>query len=133
MVIALRNFFRGDSKDFEVDLSDKDVDISADEITLTLKVNLGDADADAVLQYVHIVPGGNTDGKTTVQVPASGAATTPPSNTSAIPPGFYHYDIQWERTGLSPPKIETLQSSGMNRDGTELEKVQVFEDVTLGA
>lgn len=131
MVTALRNFFRGDSKDFEVDLSDKEVDISADEITLTLKVNLGDADLAAVLQYVHTVPGGNTDGKTTVQVPASGATTAPPSNTSAIPPGSYHYDLQWKRTGLSPEKIETLQSSGLNRDGTELEKIEVFEDVTL--
>lgn len=133
MVVPLRNLFRGDSKDFAVDLSDYGVDISGDEITLTLKASKGDADADAVLQHVETVPGGNTDGIATIQVPASGATTIPPSNTSALAPGLYEYDIQWKRTGLSPAKIVTLQASGLNPDGTELEKIEVLEDSTQSA
>ena len=118
----LEGFFRGDTYPLAIDVSAYGLgDIAGHVFTFTLKASSADSDAEAALQHVHTTPSDaeSAQGRTILTVPSA--------KTDLVDPGQYHFDLQWTRTPGDPL---TLMADGENPDGTEFDKLQVFEDRT---
>lgn len=117
MSVRLENFRRGDTLEltltFTNALTGAVINVSGWELWLTMKTNLTDLDAAAVLQHQMTVP---SDANATNGI----AIMTVTSTETDITPGTYHYDIQRAIAG-SPPDVQTLVTG----------RVTVKQDVTL--
>ena len=113
---TLSPFFRGDTKVLRFSFTESDgrpIDISGHELWFTLKREIADPDEQAVLQKRVIFPPG-TDSET-----GNGVLNLDSSETGAVDPGTYFYDLQRVIPG-SPPVVTTLMSG----------RIAVLPDVT---
>ena len=113
---ALAPFYRGDTKVFNLSFKDNagtPINISGHKLWFTMKINVTDADANAVFQKEITFPE-NTDSENGV-----GALTLGSDETGTIEPGTYFFDIQKVIPG-TPPIVATLLSG----------RVAVLSDIT---
>lgn len=104
--VKLNPFHRGDTKRFRVEITDKitglPIDISGDDLWITLKVNADDPDPGAA-QANATMPA-NAD-----SVGGIGYVELSSTDTALLMPGqVYYYDLQWVQPG-SPPVVSTVQ------------------------
>ena len=112
----LSAFYRGDTKVFNLSFKDSvgsPIDITGHELWFTMKTNVTDADTDAILQKKIVFPVG------TESESGSGTLTLNSTDTGAIDPGTYFYDIQ-KVIPENPPVVATLMSG----------KISVLPDIT---
>jgi hypothetical protein len=112
----LSHFYRGDTREFSFGFTDctgQAVNITGHELWFTMKREVGDADADAVLQKRIVMPPGpqSERGECTL--------TLTSIETDSIPPGIYLFDFQ-RVIPDSPPVVKTLMSG----------KISVLPDIT---
>lgn len=119
---GLANIVRGDTYTLALDLSAYGVSIEGHSFALTLKDDLADADAEAKLVHLETVAAGSEAdaGFHAFEVSAT--------ETAALAPGEYHYDLQWTQPG-SPDRVTTLVRSGEQVDGSDIDKIRVLADV----
>ena len=113
---TLSPFYRGDTKVFTLSFKDgagNPIDITGHELWFTMKKAVDDSDANAVLQKQIIFPAGEASQGGT------GTLTLESTETGAIEPGVYLYDVQKVIPG-SPPVVATLMSG----------KISVLPDIT---
>ena len=112
----LAPFYRGDTKAFNLSFKDAGgapIDVTGHELWFTMKRSVTDADADAVLQKKIIFPSG------TASQSGEGTLTLESTETGAIDPGTYYFDIQ-KVIPENPPVVATLMSG----------KIAVLPDIT---
>lgn len=102
---AFPNFAQGETLVFGFEVTDPDsgnaIDISNWVFTVTIKENLDQLDAEAILQHVQTMPaGGDSAG-------GIGEIRVPSSLTLGVSPGSYVADMQRKIPG-NPPDIKTL-------------------------
>lgn len=109
-------FFRGDTKVFTLSFKDgagRAVDVSGHELWFTMKRQINDPDAAAVLQKRIVFPGDETSRA------GEGVLVLDSAETGDIEPGTYFYDLQKVIPG-APPVVATLLSG----------KIAVLPDIT---
>ncbi len=118
---AIEEWVRGDSYSRTITFkhagTDTPYDITGWVISITIKTDATDADADAQLQVDYTVPSGAdaTGGIATLPIPASA--------TADLIPGFAYRDIQIKipNTPPIPDTVKTIQ----------LGKIKILADLTL--
>ena len=113
---SLSPFYRGDTKTFNLSFKDSagvSIDITDHELWFTMKESITDTDANAVFQKMIVFPAG------TESENGSGTLTLDSTETGAINPGIYFFDIQ-KVIPETPPVVATLMSG----------KITVLQDVT---
>ncbi|OSM07661.1 hypothetical protein [Magnetofaba australis] len=112
----LAPFYRGDTKSFNLTFRDANgdpIDLSGHELWFTMKREIGDADDAAVLQKrIVFLPNAES-------AAGNGVLILDSSETSAIDPGTYYFDMQ-KVIPENPPLVTTLMSG----------RVSVLPDVT---
>ncbi len=102
-----RNFqiYRGNSKSFRLvfTLGGQPVDLSGDTIMFTMKRSVEDANADAVIHKTITLPDNADSVAGTCFLPIES------TETGAVPPGLYLYDLIW-KTNSDPPVITTFMT-----------------------
>ncbi|MGN7613043.1 hypothetical protein ACQZV8_13270 [Magnetococcales bacterium HHB-1] len=115
---ALPDFYRGDTQVYNLSFTDNSsgsaVDITGNDLWITLKVSLNDSDEDAAFQKQITFPPDSNSAQGVGQIILES------SETKVITPGTYFYDFQYVVPG-SPPHVTTLTSG----------KVTVLPDITL--
>ena len=111
--MTIGTLIRGDDNVVKVEVSDNGtpIDITGDQLTLTIKQNMTDVDAAATFQRIDIIADSadSRAGVHRIQLP----------NTLAV--GAYFYDVQIKRIVSGNGGISTL----------EIGKITVAQDVTL--
>ncbi|MBN2060720.1 MAG: hypothetical protein JW882_09930 [Deltaproteobacteria bacterium] len=99
--MSLSDWYVGTTKEFSgtITLDGETPDISGDTVTLRLKTNKTDTDANAVVSVEADV----------VTQGASGIyeMTVTPAKTKNVDPGAYHYDIEWVTAAGAEYILET--------------------------
>lgn len=112
----LAPFYRGDTKVFNLSFKDSSgapIDITGHELWFTMKLSVTDQDANAVIQK-KIVFSSSTESQSGI-----GSLTLDSTETGAIDPGVYYFDIQ-KVIPETPPVVATLMSG----------KIAVLPDIT---
>ncbi len=112
----LSAFYRGDTKVFNLSFKDSaglPIDVSGHELWFTMKREITDIDENSVLQKKMIFPSG------TQSEGGSGNLTLDSTETGAIDPGTYFFDLQ-KVIPENPPVVATLMSG----------KISVLADIT---
>ncbi|MBF0191633.1 MAG: hypothetical protein HQL99_10925 [Magnetococcales bacterium] len=115
-------FYRGDTKVFTLSFSTvagHPIDITGHELWFTMKRTANDPDSEAVLQKRVIFP------STPESMAGSGSLLLDSTETDAIEPGIYLYDMQKVIPGIpgdpgTPPVVATFISG----------RIQVLPDIT---
>ena len=113
---TLSPFYRGDTKAFNLSFKDSagaPINITGHELWFTLKRKVTDSDANAVFQKKVVFPA-NSESEGGI-----GTLTLDSTETGAIDPGIYHFDIQ-KVIPENPPVVATLMSG----------KITVLQDIT---
>jgi imidazole glycerol phosphate synthase subunit HisF len=116
---SLPSFYRGDTKTYNVAFKKNGVgiDVSSQNLTLTLKVRKDQADVDAAFNKTITFP---IDANSAAGV---GSFVLTSTDTAGITPGVYFYDFQLVNPLVSPVIVTTLASG----------KVEVITDITIAA
>jgi len=115
MTVQISDFYRGDTKAFNVTFKDKDglpIDITGHELWFTMKRKVSDADAEAVRQKRVVFP-------SDVDSEQGKGAILLSSEETNVPPGTYLFDFQKVIPG-NPPEVKTVLAG----------RIRVASDIT---